>query len=812
MDNLYWLDQIQPADRPFVGNTAFTLSQLLQRSYPVVPGFVVPAIAFWEFIGLLGKSEPLLADLPQSSLHVDVDNPRQLQLVAQEIRQKIVEADLPLSWSSVFFKAVEAVPEAPAMLLQPSVSLLSTRHNRDQASYLLGHNRLPIGILESHVCPRQPEALAFSLKRVWAELFRARSLFYWRRANVELQQINLAVLVQPIWDAIASGAVQATQKECKIQATWGLGTAIAKGEVLPDTYQLDLSTDSLKTPTLGSKTLAYRLNPETEFYTSVASSLQPYLLSEEQQKQEVLDQHVLQQLIELCQLLSVEFTSTFCLEWVLHQIPGQAEPQLFLTHLAQDLNPAHSECTPSPPSQRSSSTSTLITKGLPAAVGEVTALAHIILDPLHTLDGIPPGRILISRTVSPDWLPGLKRAAGVVTEQGGMTSHAAILARELGIPAVVSATNVTQLIQTDEWVLVDGHQGEIHRVKMKDQEIEQDDKSGLSLEGNLDDKAQSEGTRGDVDALTPYQMPIATQLLVNLSQLDSLSKIANLPIDGIGLLRSELLLLNTLENLHPDEWGRQEQANELVECLARLLRQFAATLTPRSVFYRALDRRTYESQALADTTSPQQPDTHPVFGLHGTRRVLTDSTHFDLELTALKQVYVNGYTNVNLLLPFVRTVEEFAFCRRRVEHAGLFDNPHFQLWIMAEVPAVLFQLPDFVKAGVQGISIGTNDLTQLLLAVDREQGHWGDELNANHPAVRQAIGQLIQAAKTAGIPCSICGQAPAQYPELVDLLVRWGITSISVDVNDVEPTYRAIARAEHRLLLEAARRTLPIDK
>jgi pyruvate,water dikinase len=177
-----------------------------------------------------------------------------------------------------------------------------------------------------------------------------------------------------------------------------------------------------------------------------------------------------------------------------------------------------------------------------------------------------------------------------------------------------------------------------------------------------------------------------------------------------------------------------------------------------------------------------------------------------LELAALSQVYASGYTNVHLMLPFVRDVEEFVFCRRRVEQAGLAGNPDFQLWIMAEVPSILFLLPDYVKAGVQGISIGTNDLTQLLLAVDRDQGQLGSTLDGRHPAVKQAIKQLIQTSRAMGIPCSICGQAPAQYPELIDLLVQWGITSISVDGNDVERTYMAIARAEQRLLLEAARR------
>jgi pyruvate,water dikinase len=209
---------------------------------------------------------------------------------------------------------------------------------------------------------------------------------------------------------------------------------------------------------------------------------------------------------------------------------------------------------------------------------------------------------------------------------------------------------------------------------------------------------------------------------------------------------------------------------------------------------------------LVGDPSTSEPDVNPVLGLHGTRRYLIDPTYFDLELDALAQVYSQGYTNVQLILPFVRSVEEFTFCRTRVQQAGLADHPNFQLWIMAEVPSVLFLLPDYVKAGVQGISIGTNDLTQLLLAVDRDREPLGSALDAGHPAVRRAIEQLIETARTLGIPCSICGQAPAQYPDLIDSLVAWGITSISVDINDVKPTYTAIARAEQRLILEAARK------
>ena len=916
MDNLYWLDQIQPSERPLVGNQAFNLSQLLQRGYPVIPGFVVPArvsssdarqfatapdsgadalthsltgfsnstpvspaeplrtaIAFWEFIEMLAELEPVLTDLPHSSFHVNVDDARQLQQVAQQIRQKIMAAALPPEWASSLVTAAEALP-APAMILHPSLSLPSKRW---QVERLLAQRRsfnedvaqvagdapgiattsrshlssnLPFGkisgeqpskfqpstplnlepsdielfgILESHTCLRQLETLALSLKQVWAEVFRARSLFYWQRNDIELQQLNLAVLVQPIWDAIASGTLVANPAEWNIQATCGLGIALTRGEVLPDYYQLQVETGTVQTQRLGSKTLAYRLSnlnvsasAAQESYRQAENGLQAYILSEEQQQEYALDEKYLKKLIGLCQQLTAEVSPAFYLEWTLCQRPGSSEPQLYITQFTpqpsktlelsklKGAGSSESKATFNlQPSNLKPYLTPQLVRGLPAASGRVIALAHVMSTESPNQMAIAPGRILVVPSITPDWLPLLKQAAGIVTEQGGMTCHAAIIARELGIPAVVRAPGVTQLLQTGESLLVDGDQGEIHRLGIGE--------SGR--EGQVQRVAEAELPPEPIMA-TPYplltlnQFPIATQLLVNLSQPESLERIVGLPVDGVGLLRSELMMLNALENLHPSEWLRLGRGSELVGRLAQLIVQFAAAFAPRPVFYRSLDWRSHEFQFLTGDTSPLEPEVNPVLGLRGTRRYLSDPTYFDLELAALGEVYSYGYTNVQLMLPFVRAVEEFTFCRRRVEQAGLTDNPHFQLWIMAEVPSVLFLLPDYVKAGVQGISIGTNDLTQLLLAVDRDQEQLSSTLDSRHPAMRRALKQLIQAARVAGIPCSICGQAPAQYPELIDLLVQAGITSISVDVNDVERTYSAIARAEQRLLLEAARQKI----
>lgn len=763
MDTLHWLDQIQPLDRALVGEKAFSLGCLGQRGYPILPGFVVPAIARTQFMESIQWSAPLLADLPHSSLHLDVFNPRQLQQVALNIRQEIAAATFPESWMEML-AAVEPW-EMPAVILRPSFALpippLSGR----------AHPNLQ-GLLAARVCPKQPEALASTLKEIWADLFRARSLFYWHYAGIQIPHLKMAVLVQPLGEAIASGTLQpwmvGNSPYWEIQATWGLGNALVKGEVIPDFYQVQAETGAV-VQQLGSKTRAYRLALNQKTVDS-NSYLSVELVSEEEQQRYALTGKDLQALIAIAQQLRREIGQTFRLEWMLCPNIATGEPELQIVQINEQIvHTKPSRWVLSLPAPK-----TAIVKGLGAAAGRAVGVVRVVA-PHQQPKSLAPGQIIVVQSITPDWLPLLKKAAGVVAEQGGLTCHAAILARELGIPAVVGATGATQLLVSGHTFLIDGDRGEVY-----------------ALESQV--TATPEVT--PVAETPPLSAQITTKLMANLSQISSLAKAANLPLDGVGLLRSELMLLEALRGQHPQEWINAGRQLELGAIMAELVGQFAEAFAPRPVFYRSLDWRSHEFPSFTGNLS-RPPETNPMLGWRGTFSYQQDPALFDLELRALAQVQQLGYSNLRLLLPFVRTVEEFAFCRQRVELAGLTQDAQFELWIMAEVPSVIFLLPDYVQAGVQGISIGTNDLTQLLLGVDREQAQMATVFNERHPAVIRAIQQLIQLAKQAGIPCSICGQAPAQYPEMVEQLVEWGITAISVELDAVERTYSAIARAEN---------------
>lgn len=781
MDNLYWLDQIQSNQHSQVGDRTLHLSHLAQKGYPVIPGFAISAQWFREFLDGIEWSDPLFLDLAKSSLRINVEDARQLQAVAQQIRHTIVAAPLPTQWMVELEATVRSLPPvmgSQAVILRPSLALAKTKGLSTP---------LPLeaaNLIEAQVCWADKSSLEIGLKQLWAEIFRARNLVYWQRSQIQLHQLSFSVLVQPIGAAIASGYLQNTHTDWEVLATWGLEPAIANGEVIPDFYRLDVNNATVQSQKLGSKTIAYqiRASPQNETETASDPPLQLHSLGDTQDKQFVLDADQLQQFVQLARQLTTDFGSRLLLEWVLCHT-DRDQTQLYLTQiktqiplLAQDSIESVSI---NPESQHQEINNPIVS-GLAAASGRTIAKASVISNLQHLPTNLEPGTILVTSVITPDWLPLLKQAAGVIAEQGGMTSHGAIVARELGIPAVIGAIQATQRIKTGDSLLIDGDLGIVYQATalLKREFAAQQEKT------LLDQTSATVGNRSS----------IVTQLMVNLSQADLLDRAASLPVDGIGLLRSELMMIELLDHHHPHWWIQKGRQAELSDRLSTQISKFARAFAPRPVFYRSLDLRSHEFRALDGSDVPIEMN--PMLGVRGTFSYVLNPALFDLELAALSQVYQADYSNVCLVLPFVRTVEEFIFCRQRVEQAGLTHHPDFQLWIMAEVPSVLFLLPEYVQAGVQGIAIGTSDLTQLLLGADRDLGLMAVTFNEHHPAVMRAIAHLIETAHKLGIPCSICGLS--QSPSLINSLVQWGITAISVNMNAVESTYQAIDQAEKK--------------
>ncbi|HIK14833.1 MAG TPA: hypothetical protein IGS53_06005 [Leptolyngbyaceae cyanobacterium M33_DOE_097] len=763
MTATYRLDQLSSHDRLLVGNKAWRLAQAYQGGHPVVLGFVVSAKVFQQFLASVRWLEPLFIDLPDSSLYFDTSNPGQLVAIARQIRQAILDGELPADLQQEL-QSILSEGSAPVWILRASLALAQQPVNPLRLNPVI--DAKAGSLFEATICPANLADLTHHLKQMWAKLFSAHSLFYWQRLHIRLQDVRMAVLLQPLYGAIATGTARSLSSQIEVKALPGLGFALTRGEGAPSTFWLDRQSHKLLEAIAGKVTTTYRLNPQTAcIQVSYPEIAQPSL---------VLSEPDLLAIGNRLQKLEAQLQQSLEMEWLFVE-ESDAQPKLWVTQ----INPCSQLEAPTVPllpqvtgGANSLTQTTLV--GLPAAPGQATAPVVVITLSEPVSEMTFAQSILVAESIPSHWLPILRQVAGIVTEQGSMACHGAIIARELQIPAVMGVPGAVQALQQVSHAFVDGDLGHVELLNTPSTPVEH---------------YQAAPT----NALAIAASPQTIRLMVNLSQPESLAHLPGIPLHGVGLLRSELLALTVLDGHHPNWWSQQGRGQELARRLTEKVQIFAQAIAPHPVFYRAMDLRSHEFDGLIG--SPPR-EINPALGKRGTWLYRQNPNLLNLQLQALLAVQAAGYSNCNLLLPFVRTVEEFEFCNQLVKEAGLRQNPNFQLWMMAEVPSVLFMLPEFVAAGVQGISIGTNDLTQLLLGVDRDQAELATAFDERHPSVQRAIAQLIQTAKELGIPCSICGQAPIRFPEMVEDLIRWGISSISVEPSALVMTHQSILQAE----------------
>jgi pyruvate, water dikinase len=762
------------------------LERLCQRGYSVRPGWVLSAATF---------EQAILKHLPFEAITQDeVTNPNTLQnrvgkthqelhAIAQTLQAAIQTTQFSETTVSVMASALGRMPHQQWQLKPSLIKRDSLLHLSDA-----------VGLWDSLVIDSSVDALVEAIRQLWCSTFSAQNLFYWFSHHCQLEHIKFALLVQSVGSVTCSGFLRISDRSCLIEAVWGMSHAIFLGDVLPARYEITWDGVVLAQED-GHQILAYHSDPVKIDQSKTippfdpqanpidtASPFSPALfrLHESLREQSPLSGQLCTTLRAIAQRLWQDFRTPVVVEWSYGA--DEDEPAQVWLVSVEALDPSHGNSEPFatfPPHPTSAFPQQL--SGLPASSGKVSGSAFVLTHESPVID-VPPS-ILIATRLGPIELSLLRQVQGVITEQGGLTSHGAILARELGIPAVVGVAGATQTLQSGDWVILDGDRGEIQY------------RSHPTLTPN--EAQTSKQSEPALHAFNPTSSERSTRttLYVNLSQTESLDTLRHDHLDGVGLLRSEFMMLAILERQHPLIWIEQGRGDELSDRLAHQIHQFMQAFAPRPVFYRFLD---LHGQVLQDLTGHSGTDGNSVLGLRGALSYQHFPELFRVELAALRQVQATGGANLHVLVPFVRSVVEFEFCRSHIHQAGLLKTGDLQIWMMVEVPSVLFQLPDYQQAGVQGISIGSNDLTQLLLGVDRDH-RLSEDLDARHPAMQRAIATLIQHAKDLNLPCSICGDAPVLYPELIEKLVTWGITAISVNANAIEATYQAIVQAEERL-------------
>ena len=753
------LDELSPADLPLVGLKAFNLGQLKQAGLPVADGWVLPATVWWDYL----KQVPWPADAP-------LDQLAQLDASASQPLQKTSQA-----WQRAFGAATPpSVPKPPGKTAAQGWIVRASLGVRTSPPFTCGQGLIPAVITAT------TQDFALGLQQLWGQALTASNLLVWQRHCRQFGALELATLVMPIYPALAAGTLELGPKTADIAVVQGLGLPLSRGEATPALGRIQFPHQDQ---------VQWQVGYQDQYYgwevKPAGGAIAPALTIAKRQdstlvgKTLVTPDQIARLLALGAQAQQVLGYPAIRLEWLLcPDLAGQSA-----TLLLTQADPIPGRAAPPLPTIEKPQLPTVSTvvQGIGASSGRIQGIAIVASRPQDLPDPLPAGSIVVLPDLQPDVFLRLQAVAGIVTEQGGATCHAAILAREMGVPAVVGAPQAIQILAHQSPIWLDGDRGIVYGLE--------------AIAPHTAPAAPSLATPTTLPLDPPERYAdLRTKVMVNLSQTQRLSALAIDSIDGVGLLRSEWLLLDVLEGRHPWHWVNRGQEAELQDRIQQKLEPILQTLGSKPVRYRTLDLRSHEWQAL-EGSPPAEPN--PMLGLRGSLSYNLDPRLFQVELSALAHLQRAGYRNLQLILPFVRTVEEVTACRQLITQTGLTDDPGFALWIMAEVPSVLFLLPAYAQAGVQGIAIGSNDLTQLLLAVDRDQPTLASAYDERHPVVRMAMAHLIESARRCGMVCSICGQAPVRHPELIADLVAWGISSISVEATALPFTLEAVWQAEH---------------
>jgi pyruvate,water dikinase len=752
-----FFDDLRKSDVDYAGGKGANLGELTHAGVPVPPGFVVGAPAYATFCDEHGLRERIGAALSG----LDSDDTAALEAAAEAVREMVRSEPMPDSIRAAIVGAYERLAgdnPSPAVAVRSS----ATAEDTESASFA--------GMNETFLNVQGPDDLLNAIQRCWASLFGARTVFYRAKRGFSQADMDIAVVVQTQIRSTRAGVMftidpaSGRHDRIVIEGAFGLGESVVSGSVSPDRYVVDKGSLALVTREIKPKELT--IEPAADGGTTTrelggAESLKP-----------VLDDDEVRTLAELAVRIEGHYEAPQDTEWAF-----DADKAVWMLQ-SRPVTSAGGE----PMSDTHTSGEPLV-RGLGAAPGSGSGRVRV-LKSLADAGNLGAGDVLVAHMTAPDWVPLMRKAAAIVTDSGGMTCHAAIVSRELGLPCVVGTGDATSKLRDGELVTVDATHGTVV--------------AGAAASTPAPAPAATAGA-------APVRPTTATKLLVNLSEPSQVERAAALDVDGVGLLRAELMVIEALEGTHPRLLIEQGRGEEFVGRMADGLIAFASGFAPRPVTYRTIDFRTNEFRGLEGGERFEPEEANPMIGFRGALRYTRDAEVFQLELEAVQRVWKAGYTNFHVMLPFVRTARELARCRDLMRGSGLLDLPGFELWVMAEVPSVLFNLERYAALGVAGISIGSNDLTQLMLGADRDSELVAEVFDERDPAVADYLRQLIPRARSLGLQTSICGQAPSVYPEYADLLVRAGIDAISVNMDVVDRTRRLVAAAEQRVLLEAAR-------
>lgn len=744
---IIWFKDISKEDVPIVGGKGANLGEMTKANIPVPPGFVVSVDAYFEFLkesDILGEVQTLLDSL-------DIEDTKQLQRVSTVIKQMFMD-------SSIMPELALKIKEAYKQLGEGLVAVRSSATAEDlpEASFA--------GQQSTYLNIEGPDEVVDAVLRCWASLFEPRAIYYRVQQGFDHFKVGIAVPVQRMIASVTSGVmftvepVTSNTKEIVIEAIYGLGEGLVSGEVTPDLYIVDKENLSIKSKRISKQKNQLSMNPGNN-----GKDINTWQLIDKdlQGKIKLSDEEIIE-LAKIGKQIEDHYQFPQDIEWA----KENGKYFILQTRPVTTIKEAVEE--------EPEINAPVLLSGVAASPGLASGPVKIIHE-ASQLDRVHTGDILVTEMTTPDFVPAMKKAAAIVTDRGGRTAHAAIVSRELGIPCVVGTDLATTTLIDKKIITVDGAKGKVYSGKI-----------ARSL------------TTTKMSNILRESLTTKTKVYVNLAQPELADMISERNVDGVGLLRAEFIVAQIGE--HPSYMLKQNKGNEFVDKLYNGLISFAKPFYPRPVVYRTTDFKTNEYKDLIGGRDFEESEENPMIGYRGASRYVTDIESFKLEIEAIKRVR-RDYKNLHVMIPFVRTVDELKRTKAILEKEGLVRSEDFKLWMMVEVPSNIFLIEKFLSVGIDGISIGSNDLTQLILGIDRDSAKLASTFDERNEAVMIALERAITVAKSMGVTASICGQAPSVYPELTEKLVSWGITSVSVSPDMIGTTREIIAKAEAKLNL-----------
>ena len=744
-----WFKDVGKEDVAIVGGKGANLGEMTQAGFPVPPGFIVTVHAYNEFLDRSQLREKISTLLST----VDVNDSKNLGDVAKKVQHLITHAEFP---RDIALEIIHAYFHLGGGLIKHAVVAVrssATAEDLPGASFA--------GQQETFLNVQGEANLIEKVKETWASLFTARAIFYRATSHFDHFKVGIAIPVQKMVESEESGImftidpVTNDKSKVVIEAIFGLGEMIVQGAVTPDHYEVNKKAGTIiKKDVHIQEKLMKKHGVDNEIIR---------LEKKDGGKQKLTDEQIVG-LAKIGERLEKHYYFPQDSEWAIEN------GILYIVQTRPVTTTGKKE-------EKTFSVNTkaiCIAKGDPASPGVKTGPVKI-LGSAKEIGKIATGDVLVAEQTNPDYVPAMRKAVAIVTERGGRTSHAAIVSRELGIPAVVGAKDIRKILKDGMVITVNGSTGEVY-------------KGAVHI---------AETKTKHMHAGAPLKT--ATKVYVNLAEPSRAEAVSRLNADGVGLLRAEFMIADI--GTHPKKLIEEKKQKLFVDTLANELEVFCKSFAPRPVVYRTTDFKTNEYRNLKGGAAFEPEEPNPMLGFRGAARYVADAAVFNLELAAIKTVRNKmGYKNLHMMIPFVRTPKELMDVKKIIGANDLSRSSTFKLWLMVEIPTNVIRINDFLDVGIDGISIGSNDLTMLMLGTDRDNSEVAHDFSELDPTLLWAFEHVITACAKRGVTSSMCGQAPSDYPDLVEKLVRWGITSVSVNPDALDHVRETIYEAERKFI------------